>query len=85
MAREYKESGKSVQFEALKPWLTGDAANVSQAEAARQLGLNEGAVKVAIHRLRRRLRDVIKNEISQTVKDRADIEREMHYLLEALL
>jgi RNA polymerase sigma-70 factor (ECF subfamily) len=85
MAREYNESGKSVQFEALKPWLTGDAANVSQAEAARQLGLNEGAVKVAIHRLRRRLRDVIKNEISQTVKDRADIEREMHYLLEALL
>jgi RNA polymerase sigma-70 factor (ECF subfamily) len=85
MAREYKEAGKSVQFEALKPWLTGDGGNNSQAEAARQLGLNEGAVKVAIHRLRRRLRDVIKNEISQTVKDRADIDQEMHYLLEALL
>jgi RNA polymerase sigma-70 factor (ECF subfamily) len=85
MAREYKEAGKTVQFEALKPWLTGDAGNISQAEAARQLGLNEGAVKVAIHRLRRRLRDVIKNEISQTVKDRADIDQEMHDLLEALL
>ena len=78
-------AGKSGQFEALKPWLTGDAGNISQAEAARQLGLNEGAVKVAIHRLRRRLRDVIKHEISQTVRDRADIEREMHDLLEALL
>ena len=85
MAQEYKEAGKSVQFEALKPWLTGDDEHISQAEAARQLGMNEGAVKVAIHRLRRRLRDVIKNEISQTVKDRADIDLEMHDLLEALL
>jgi RNA polymerase sigma-70 factor (ECF subfamily) len=85
LAQEYKEAGKTVQFEALKPWLTGDAENISQAEAARQLGLNEGAVKVAIHRLRRRLRDAIKNEISQTVKDRADIDQEMHHLLEALL
>lgn len=83
--QEYKEAGKSRQFEALKPWLTGDGENVSQAEAARQLGMNEGAVKVAIHRLQRRLRDLIKNEISQTVKDRADIDIEMHDLLEALL
>jgi RNA polymerase sigma factor (sigma-70 family) len=85
MAQEYKEAGKSGQFEALKPWLTGDAGTISQAEAARQLEMNEGAVKVAIHRLRRRLRDVIKNEISQTVKNRADIDPEMHDLLEALL
>jgi RNA polymerase sigma factor (sigma-70 family) len=85
LAQEYKEAGKSVQFEALKPWLTGDAGNIPQAEASRQLELNEGAVKVAIHRLRRRLRDAIKNEISQTVKDRADIDQEMHHLLEALL
>ena len=57
----------------------------SLVEAARRLEMNEGAVKVAIHRLRRLLREVIKNEISQTVKDRADIELEMHDLLEALL
>jgi RNA polymerase sigma-70 factor (ECF subfamily) len=82
---EYKDAGKSGQFDALKPWLTGDGGNVSQAEAARHLGMNEGAAKVAIHRLRRRLRDLIKNEISQTVKDRADIDMEMHHLLEALL
>lgn len=85
MAEEYKDAGKSEHFEALKPWLTGDHENISQAEAARQLEMNEGAVKVAIHRLRRRLRDVIKNEISQTVKNRADIDLEMHDLLEALL
>jgi RNA polymerase sigma factor (sigma-70 family) len=85
MAREYNEAGNAAHFEALKPWLSGDAGNLSQAQAACQLGINEGAVKVAIHRLRRRLRDVIKHEISQTVRDRADIDREMHDLLEALL
>lgn len=85
LAHEYKEAGKGMQFEALKPWLTGDDDRVSQAETARHLEMNEGAVKVAIHRLRRRLREVIKNEIGHTVKDPADIDREMHGLLEALL
>jgi RNA polymerase sigma factor (sigma-70 family) len=85
LAEEHKASEKSGQFEALKPWLTGDTENISQAEAARQLGLNEGAVKVAIHRLRRRFREVIKNEIGQTVGDRAQVDEELRYLLEALL
>ncbi len=85
LAEEHNAAGKSDQFEALKPWLTGDTENISQAEAARQLDLNEGAVKVAIHRLRRRFREVIKNEIGQTVNDRAQVDEELHYLLEALL
>src|SRR2546426_694895 len=85
LAEEHKAAGKSDQFEALKPWLTGDTENISQAEAARQLDLNEGAAKVAIHRLRRRFREVIKNEIGQTVNDRAQVDEELHYLLEALL
>ena len=59
--------------------MTGDA------ETSRQLGLNEGTVKVAIHRLRRRFREVIKNEISRTVNDRAHVDAELHCLLEALL
>ena len=50
----------------------------------RQLGLNEGAVKVAIHRLRRRFREVIKAEIAQTVGGREQVEEELHHLLEAL-
>jgi serine/threonine protein kinase len=85
LAEEHKAAGKSDQFEALKPWLTGDTENISQAEAARQLDLNEGEVKVAIHRLRRRFREVIKNEIGQTVNDRAQVDEELHYLLEAQL
>jgi len=85
LAAEQKASGSLAQFEVLKVWLTGDTENVSQAEAARSLGINEGSVKVAIHRLRRQLRQSIKNEIAQTVKDRAQVEEEMKCLLEALL
>ena len=85
LAEEHQAAGKADQFEALKPWLTGDTENISQADAARQLGLNESAVKVAIHRLRRRFREVIKNEIGQTLSDRSQVDEELHYLLEALL
>ena len=85
LAAEHEAAGKAGQFEALKPWLTGDTENLSPAEAARKLGLNEGAVKVAIHRLRRRYREVIKNEVGRTVNDPADVDKELHYLLEVLL
>jgi RNA polymerase sigma factor (sigma-70 family) len=85
LAQEHMASGKADHFEALKPWLSGDTENISQAEAAARLGMNEGAVKVAIHRLRRRFREVIKNEIGQTVSDPAQVDLELHYLLEALL
>lgn len=85
LAREHEVSGKAGHFEALKPWLTGDTENISQAEAAARLGMNEGAVKVAIHRLRRRFREVIKHEISQTVSDPGQVDEELHCLLEAIL
>jgi RNA polymerase sigma-70 factor (ECF subfamily) len=85
LTREHEASGRADHFEALKPWLTGDTENISQAEVAARLGVNEGAVKVAIHRLRRRFREVIKNEIGQTVSDRTQVDAELHYLLEALL
>jgi len=57
-------AGKAEQFQTLKPWLTGDAADLSQAEAARRLGMNEGALKVAIHRLRRRFRELVRVELA---------------------
>ncbi|MDB6041284.1 MAG: hypothetical protein JWM99_5125 [Verrucomicrobiales bacterium] len=84
LASEHQADGKSEQFEILKPWLTGDTENLSQSDAARQLGSNEGAVKVAIHRLRRRFREVLKIEISQTVHDRAEVGDELRNLLLAL-
>ena len=85
LAREHAAAANSEQFEALKPWLTGDCVDISQADAAAHLGMNEGAVKVAIHRLRRRFREIIKGEIGQTVREPGEVESEMRYLLEALL
>jgi RNA polymerase sigma-70 factor (ECF subfamily) len=84
LAAEHQAAGKSTQFETLKPWLTGDTEQLSQADAAQQLETNEGAVKVAIHRLRKRFRELVKAEIAQTVGDGGDVQAELNYLLEVL-
>ena len=84
LAKEQQSAGKSDQFETLKSWLTGEVENFSQADAARQLGLNEGAVKVAIHRLRRRFRQLVKTEISHTLHDESQLGNELSCLLAAL-
>ncbi|MEO7298032.1 MAG: sigma factor-like helix-turn-helix DNA-binding protein, partial [Verrucomicrobiota bacterium] len=67
-----------------KPWLTGDTETLSQADVARQLGVNEGAIKVAIHRLRRRFRELVKTEISQTLNDPSQVAEELACLVAAL-
>jgi RNA polymerase sigma-70 factor (ECF subfamily) len=84
LQREFTASGKADHFEALKPWLMGDGGTGSQAGAARLLGLSEGAVKVGIHRLRKRFRDVVRTEIAQTLRDRALVDEELGHLVEAL-
>ena len=84
LAAEHEQQGKAEQFQVLKPWLTGDAGGVSQAEAAAQLGLSEGAIKVAIHRLRKRFRDFVKAEISHTVSTEQEARDELRYLIEVV-
>ena len=84
LAEEHKAAGRSRHFDALKPWLTGDLETLSQADAARQLGINEGAVAVAIHRLRRRFREAVKGEIARTLNDPAQVEDELACLVAAL-
>lgn len=80
---ELAAAGKVDHFEVLKPWLTGAAAT-PQSEAATRLGLSESAVKVAIHRLRARFRELVKAEIAQTVADPAQVAGELNYLIEVL-
>jgi len=84
LAQEHKAAGKVEQFDVLKSWLTGDNENLSQAEAAAQLGMSEGAIKVAIHRLRRRFRELVKAEIGQTLNDPTHIADELACLLAVL-
>ena len=80
----FAESGKMKQFEVLKPWLMGDSTQLSQAEAAAELGLTTGAVKVAIHRLRKSFGEVVEAEIAQTVDGSEAITEELRYLIEVL-
>jgi RNA polymerase sigma-70 factor (ECF subfamily) len=72
--------GKDEQFETLKPYLPGDEPQLSYSGTATALGVSEGAVKVAVHRLRRKFRDILQDEISQTVSSRAEIEDELRHL-----
>jgi RNA polymerase sigma factor (sigma-70 family) len=84
LAGEAQAAGKGDQFDKLKPWLLGEVESLSQAEMARLLDMTEGAVKVAIHRLRKRFREVVKAEIAQTLEDPAQVREELRYLVEVL-
>ena len=84
MEAEMRDEGKTASFEALKPWLTVDADSTPQAVAAEKLGLSLEAVKVAIHRLRKRFREAVKAEIAQTVSDAGDVREELDALMQAL-
>lgn len=81
---EFASAGKAEHFALLKPWLTGDDDTLSQAAIAERLAMNEGAVKVAIHRLRKRFRQLIKAEIAHTVGSEADARQELCHLLAAM-
>jgi DNA-directed RNA polymerase specialized sigma24 family protein len=83
LSADFAAAGNVEHFNILKPWLTGGGSD-SQADAALRLGLNEGAVKVAIHRLRKRFRDLVKTEIAHTVEDASEVAGEMNYLVTVL-
>ncbi len=75
--------GKAQLFEELKPFLTADKSAVPYPHVAAQLGMAEGAVRVSVHRLRRRYRAVLRDEINQTLSDPAQLADEMQALLGA--
>lgn len=81
---EYETSGKTGLFERLKPYLSAGREKTSYAGAAAELEMSEGAVKVAVHRLRRRYRELLRREVAQTVSDPDDLEEELQSLFKAL-
>jgi RNA polymerase sigma-70 factor (ECF subfamily) len=80
---EMEKAGKSELFEAIKGSLTGED-EAPRAETAAKLGMSEGAVKVAVHRMRQRYRELLRTSIAQTVGNEADLEDEMRYLIAVL-
>jgi RNA polymerase sigma factor (sigma-70 family) len=81
---ELHEAGKDNLFENLKVYLTGEQAAGSYQEVGAGLGLSEGALKVAVHRLRRRYRALLYDEIAQTVATPEEVELELQYLIAAI-
>ncbi|HSH15499.1 MAG TPA: sigma-70 family RNA polymerase sigma factor [Verrucomicrobiae bacterium] len=84
LAAEHDTADRREEFSALKPWLVPGTVGVSQAEVAGRLGVNESAVKVAIHRLRKRFRELVKAEIARTVDEPSQVNTEMSYLVTVL-
>jgi RNA polymerase sigma factor (sigma-70 family) len=82
--REYKAAGNAELFDALKSTLSGESAGTPYAEAGKALGMSEGAVKVAAHRLRRRYREILRAEIAETVADPGEVEDELRHLIAVL-
>ncbi len=84
LEKALQSEGKAAHFAVLKPWLSLSGDEPPQAEAAARLGMSEGALKVAIHRLRQRFRVSVRAEIAQTVTDDAIVEEELQSLRAAL-
>lgn len=81
---EYQSEGKTDLLAALRQTLQGLRESQPYAELAVKLGLSESAVKVAVHRLRKRYRELIREEIANTVDDPREVEGEMRHLFQVL-
>lgn len=81
---EFARDGKQAQFDVLKVFLDGQKDPLSSAELAARLNVSEGAARVIVHRLRRRYREILREEIAQTVADESEIDDEIRGLFDAL-
>jgi RNA polymerase sigma factor (sigma-70 family) len=83
MQQECAADGKTKLFEQLKMFLMAGKGETAQSEVARTLGMEEGAVRAAVHRLRKRYRVLLRDEIAQTLMDESQVDEEMRALFGA--
>lgn len=83
LREEFIQHGRPQHFERLKIFLLGKP-DAPYAALAREMNTSEGALKVAIHRLRKRYRQVLRQEIADTVADPTEVESELRYLASVL-
>ena len=81
---EWRVEGGGEEFDALKACLLGEGPRGGYAAIAQALDSTEGAIKVAVHRLRKRFQTELKRDIAETVSDPADVDDEIRYLIRAL-
>jgi RNA polymerase sigma-70 factor (ECF subfamily) len=78
---EFDDTSQLSRFDELKPFLLGEPKANAYAAVAHRLKISEQGVKSAVHRLRRRFRDLFREEIAHTVATRAEIDEELRYLV----
>ncbi len=83
LREESAAAGKAQLFEHLRSFVAGDS-ETSSGEVAAELGLSESAIKSAVHRLRQRYRELVREEIAHTLACPTDIDTEIHYLIELM-
>lgn len=81
---EWAGGERQNRFERLSGYLTGEEPAPAYGDAGRVLGMSEEAVGVAVHRLRRRLGELLREEVAQTVQDGGSLEQEVRYVLGVL-
>ena len=82
MARLREESDNEAQFDTLRPFLTGAESQAPYSRIAEDLEISEGAIRTAVHRLRKRYGQCLRAEIAETVGDETEIDGEVRHLLQ---
>jgi DNA-directed RNA polymerase specialized sigma24 family protein len=82
--QEYHDTNRVKEFTSLKPCLTAGRGEIDYGNLATTLNLNEGAARVAVHRIRKRYRSLFREEVARTVTNEAEVEEEIQALMQAL-
>jgi RNA polymerase sigma-70 factor (ECF subfamily) len=81
---QWTDQGRAPEFDELKSCLLGQAPAGGYAAVAARLGTSEGAVKAAVHRLRRQFQSLLRQRVAETVADEQDVDDEIRHLIQAL-
>ncbi len=81
---EYMAAAREPEFERLKNCLTAERGAIPYADLATKLNLSEGAARVAVHRLRKRFRELFRATVADTVDDAEEVEDEMRFVAKVL-
>jgi RNA polymerase sigma factor (sigma-70 family) len=84
LRHEFDAAGKQALFERLEGHLTGEQEALPYADLGAELGMSEGAIKVTVHRLRRRFGALLRDEIGETVSEPGLVDEEIRELFRAL-
>ena len=84
LRKDYADAGREAFFDRLKDYLVADGSAGTYKQAAGDLGMTAGAVKVAVHRMRRRYQEGLRRRVADTVESTQDIDEEIRHLLGAV-